>query len=640
MGTDHHHSRVRTLRDNIRLQLRLGPLRDAGKGRTVVLLGNGPSLNHVDPEALRNVTTIGSNFVHLFGQGQGFLPDVISCTNRLVVEQGREIFESLTEVAVMVPSYCGHLLDDGNHLSFVNINHDGDFSPDIVDGASTHATVTYFNLQLAGYLGFDTIVLVGFDHQYTQPGRGRHGALIDQSTDDINHFDHNYFRGKTWQRADTDEMARVYALAQSRMPETKIINATVGGALEEFPRAQLDVVLPHDSEPIDLSPLRQAAPETDRVLVSVNPNARDLLGHHLNFDIGLRREANRVGVPFASLVDLAVERPAERDHAWVVPTFSARFSPNHAGSTETGLLSGFAKELSIGLDIIRAASDCSNIDTFWYMANLEYVLESRIFEDAKVQRHLHLFYAYEYDLADRDVRLHLETLLDKAGAIPNLELSLGTVELADQWREQLGVDLPVFPSAPRMLFEDRDRPVVDRTDRTRLFFPGTTSLGKGHQDMVAIAGEEAWLAESGLDLTVRDVGTLNRRARRVLKRAASRGLVSVVDGTCRSDELRQLYLEAAVVVIPYRANPFAPARPGRSPTRSVPEHRWWSARGHSWRSSFASINSASPTRPAITQGCAPRSTPLSPTGRLSARTSGALPPSGMQPATGTPSSRR
>ena len=65
MGRDHLHRRVDTLADNVQLQVRLGALAGSGKRRTVVICGNGRTLNAGDLADLARVTTIGSNFVHL-----------------------------------------------------------------------------------------------------------------------------------------------------------------------------------------------------------------------------------------------------------------------------------------------------------------------------------------------------------------------------------------------------------------------------------------------------------------------------------------------------------------------------------------------------------------------------------------------
>ena len=237
LGKDHLIGRAAILADNLDLQLRLGPLVGAGRGHTAVILGNGPSLNKVDPHDLTGVTTIGSNFIHLFDAEGGFLPSIVTCSNMLVVEQGVETFRSI-DTAVLLPSYARGVVGDNHSVLFANINHDTGFSTDVVDGASTYSTVTYVNLQLAATLGFDRVVLTGFDHKYRQPKAGIHGAVIDQDDDDVNHFSSDTSR-KSWQKADTDKMAEVYEEARAKLPDTTIVNATVGGHLEVFPRATL-----------------------------------------------------------------------------------------------------------------------------------------------------------------------------------------------------------------------------------------------------------------------------------------------------------------------------------------------------------------------------------------------------------------
>jgi hypothetical protein len=104
-------------------------------------------------------------------------------------------------------------------------------------------TVTVAMLQLAVYLGFNPIYLIGCDTSYSvtnmvQYENGDSDLLI--STDaDPNHFDSSYFgKGKKWHEPHVERMIFHYEQAKRVCYEkgVKIFNATIGGNLEVFPR--------------------------------------------------------------------------------------------------------------------------------------------------------------------------------------------------------------------------------------------------------------------------------------------------------------------------------------------------------------------------------------------------------------------
>ena len=304
--------------------------------------------------------------------------------------------------------------------------------------------------------------------------------------------------------------------------------------------------------------LRSAAPPVRELLVSINPNARDLVGHHINFDASLRRELNRDGDPLISLIGLDAERELDRDYGWVVPTFSSRFLETHAGHPDVAaLLPTLPPELGAGLDIATRAAAPERTRAFWYMGNLEYLEIDGLFDDRDISHHLHLFFAYVYDVSRRAGRDHVTRLLGRVEELPHVELSLATTDIRDAWADALGVELAVLPSAPSMIFADDDRPEVAAVQRHRVLFPGTGSKGKGFDD--TLRHLRAHLdAASGPppDITIRHVGSSTRATRRTLTRAGKTDGIEVLTGTVSSTVLRARYLDAAAVVLPYRPDPF------------------------------------------------------------------------------------
>jgi len=115
------------------------------------------------------------------------------------------------------------------------------FSKDCSKVVYCGQSVTFINLQLAYYLGFSEIYLIGMDFSYTIPDSAKliKGAVIESTEDDVNHFHPDYFgKGKKWHDPKLHNVLQSYKLHKKIFEEDgrKIINATVGGKLEEFER--------------------------------------------------------------------------------------------------------------------------------------------------------------------------------------------------------------------------------------------------------------------------------------------------------------------------------------------------------------------------------------------------------------------
>jgi hypothetical protein len=147
----------------------------------------------------------------------------------------------LDNLVKVFPFWLGRHVPDLPQTYFVNSTVDPTFSPDARRNLSWRSTVSYFNMQLAVSLGYRRVLLVGFDNSYIQPPNVKEGDELIQNNDDPNHFMPGYFKGKTWQAADTGNMNDSYcrALAWGMNNGVEFINCTVGGQLHTFPRDQL-----------------------------------------------------------------------------------------------------------------------------------------------------------------------------------------------------------------------------------------------------------------------------------------------------------------------------------------------------------------------------------------------------------------
>lgn len=216
-------------------------LRRESSADTCVVVGNGPSLNATDLTQLEYADVFISNlaFDHPELLRRAKLLGVV---NHLVAEQASERLAEVvgTSLPVVAPSHLRYALPSGSNSYFLPMAMTPEFQLTPSNGASCQSTVTYFLLQIAYWVGYRKVVLIGVDNRYQQPAV-REGEVLLQEGADPNHFSTSYFQGKQWHAADVDRMAAAYELANAAYIAggRKIVDSTVGGQLTLFPKVEL-----------------------------------------------------------------------------------------------------------------------------------------------------------------------------------------------------------------------------------------------------------------------------------------------------------------------------------------------------------------------------------------------------------------
>jgi len=198
-------------------------------GETGLIIGNGPSLNEIPLDFLKSYPSFGSNRIYL-----KFEPDYYASVNPLVVSQYCHEIDKIKSVKFISETQGVHwMIQDclslrSNGMAIFS------FWPDkwIYEGH----TVTYVLMQLAYYMGFKRILLVGVDHRFTYDGAPNEQRKMEGA--DPNHFDPNYFAGAQWNNPDLEMSAKAYRMAQVAYTNNnrEIINITPGSALDIFPK--------------------------------------------------------------------------------------------------------------------------------------------------------------------------------------------------------------------------------------------------------------------------------------------------------------------------------------------------------------------------------------------------------------------
>jgi len=212
------------------------------------IIGGGPSLNKMDLTLLRNEVTFGVNGIFLIFGKMGFKPTYYVVVDNLVCEDRASIINGLNGMTKLFPLERSNAIKRDPNTIFMlqeKAKHYPGFSTDISKCIYGGSTVTYTNMQIAYYMGFKNVYLIGMDHNYVLPSQYEMDRVknlpseITNLEDDHNHFHPDYFgHGFRWHDPDLDKMEAAYKKAKDIFEASgrKIYNATVGGKLEIFQR--------------------------------------------------------------------------------------------------------------------------------------------------------------------------------------------------------------------------------------------------------------------------------------------------------------------------------------------------------------------------------------------------------------------
>lgn len=217
---------------------RIAALRDKHKGERCFIIGNGPSLKNTDVSLLRDEVTFGLNRIYLLFDELGFATTYYVAINKLVIEQFAHDIIRLPCPKFIRWQACD-LIDFTDTMMFLYPREDQGprFYTDITEGIWVGATVTYVAMQIAYYMGFAKVILIGVDHSFTTKGEPH--ATVLAAGDDPNHFDPDYFgKGFRWQLPDLETSELAYRLAkyQFEIDNRELVDATVDGSLRVFPK--------------------------------------------------------------------------------------------------------------------------------------------------------------------------------------------------------------------------------------------------------------------------------------------------------------------------------------------------------------------------------------------------------------------
>ena len=229
-------------------------------GKRCFIMGNGPSLNQMNLNLFKDEYVWGSNRCYLLYDKINWKHKFyVSIDTRVLPDISNEVntlTDKLEETQFFFPIdfYISNTIKNKKNTFFFNqlpFNwniRNTMFSFDPSKWMSSGCTVTISALQLAVYMGFSPIYLIGCDTSYkimnsVDIDTNDSNSLTSTEDDDDNHFDPRYFgKGKKWHDPHVELMLKHYESVKKMCDnrKIKIYNATVGGNLEIFPRVDYD----------------------------------------------------------------------------------------------------------------------------------------------------------------------------------------------------------------------------------------------------------------------------------------------------------------------------------------------------------------------------------------------------------------
>ena len=233
---------------------RLLQYKDKHDGGRCFIIGNGPSLSINDLDKLKNEITFATNKIYLLFDKTLWRPSYYVCEDDALFVQ----IQDEISMHIKCPAFYSRetILRVDKEFKLANfyfyyLDHRCDWRPNGKPTFSEEAfaiqwgaTVTYTCLQLAAYMGFSEIYLLGVDNT-TKHGVKLNGELVSLNMSQT-HFSSDYMPTNVHvypNLIDVVDMAYTTAREYAESHDIKILNATRSGALEVFERIDFDSII-------------------------------------------------------------------------------------------------------------------------------------------------------------------------------------------------------------------------------------------------------------------------------------------------------------------------------------------------------------------------------------------------------------
>lgn len=220
-------------------------------GRRCFLIGNGPSLRAEDLEALHQngeITFAFNRIYNIFDQTR-WRPTFYISQDEKMLQGCADVVNALELAVKFIPIqlrwYYGIDIADACYFNMISQQYDDPenfyFSDDAAHRLYNASTCMYTAAQMAVYMGFSEIYLIGVDHHFRVSQNQKGEIVVDVTAKD--YFTEKYNEDKKNLYIPNTEKSTLTYLAMNRCckeRKVQVYNATRGGKLEVFPRIDFD----------------------------------------------------------------------------------------------------------------------------------------------------------------------------------------------------------------------------------------------------------------------------------------------------------------------------------------------------------------------------------------------------------------
>lgn len=222
--------------------------KDIHKGERCFIIGTGPSLKPEDLDKLMKHDEIcfGSNRIYEIFDKTSWRPTYYANQDFQLIEKSRENIKDLKCKQKFLPVDVKKFFDNEDDITYFILKHkeyypkDAEFSFDLADYLGQGFTVTYGLIQIAEYMGFKEIYLLGIDHNYSISLNEKGVPVYEDDVKDYFEGAKATNQGINLPRVVESTVAYMTAEKVSRNNDFRIFNATRGGKLEAFERVDFD----------------------------------------------------------------------------------------------------------------------------------------------------------------------------------------------------------------------------------------------------------------------------------------------------------------------------------------------------------------------------------------------------------------
>ncbi|MBD8071095.1 6-hydroxymethylpterin diphosphokinase MptE-like protein [Bacillus sp. PS06] len=170
-------------------------LKNKFKGKRCFIIGNGPSLKPEDLDKLKGEITFASNKIYKIFNKTSWRPTFYMVVDPIVLE------ENVKDIN-LVEAKTKFTLKDYKHLFKADIyfnnnlnNKRGTFSKNIMESLYSSGSVSYHLLQIAYYMGFSEVYLLGHDYNYKEAiSRTKDLSFLKEEENSEHYFTKDYIR--------------------------------------------------------------------------------------------------------------------------------------------------------------------------------------------------------------------------------------------------------------------------------------------------------------------------------------------------------------------------------------------------------------------------------------------------------------